>query len=201
MPLPTRPSQHSLGGPTSKKCQPTYTLTTVEGDESASSPIYLRINASVRVTNNDNLICFDKSPADHANAIAKAVVQAIEEHSSGKCGIPMIDEDGRPRPIHIDVDACTAIEGKGNVIGSRSLVHNALSRRQSLTKWTMESDDETLDEQTGRDTSMNEAKNGQGPNGENEDTDKGTTKMIEKLWEYDMQETEPPAKRKKSIVP
>ena len=188
MPLPTRQSsQQTLGRSMSRKCQPTYTLTTLEGDESPSSPIYLRINASVRVTNSDNLICFDKSPADHANAIAKAVVQAIEEHSSGKCGIPMIDEDGRPRPIHLDVDAGIAVEGKGNVIGNRSIVQNALSRRQSLTKWAME-------EQKDKGADLNGYENGEGPENEGHD---GT----EKVWEYDMQETEPPAKRRKSIAP
>lgn len=122
--------------------QQTPTYASLNAEDAPSSPIHLRINASVRVCNSDNLVCFDKSPADHANAIAKAVVQAIEEHSSGQCGIPMIDEDGRPRPISIDVDAGVTIEGKGNIVGGRSTVCNALARRHGLARWGLDGDDE-----------------------------------------------------------
>lgn len=142
-PIPSfkRPYQHitmSRAAQPHLRCTP---LSIQDTDETPASPIQLRINASVRVCNSDNLICLDQSPADHANAIAKAVVQAIEEHSSGQCGIPMIDEDGHPRPISIDVDAGVTIEGKGNVVGSRGFVCSALARRNGLSKWGLTCDD------------------------------------------------------------
>lgn len=149
--IPPQEAKSNVSNPSSKRRyqhialqtakQQTPTYTSLDTEDTVSSPIHLRINASVRVCNSDNLVCFDKSPAEHANAIAKAVVQAIEEHSSGKCGIPMIDEDGRPRPISIDVDAGVTIEGKGNIVGGRSTVCNALARRHGPAKWGLDAED------------------------------------------------------------
>lgn len=93
----------------------------VENEEKVQSPINLRINASLKVTNSNNVICLAASPADDANAIARAVIRAMEEHSSGRCGIPMIDEDGAPRPINIEIDAGITVEGEGNLITGREV--------------------------------------------------------------------------------
>ncbi|KAG5970577.1 hypothetical protein E4U55_001610 [Claviceps digitariae] len=86
------------------------------------SSISLRINTSVRVSSNNNHVCINETPAQHANAIARAVVHAIQENSSGQCGIPMIDEDGRPRPVRIEVDAGLEVHGEGNVVGNENFV-------------------------------------------------------------------------------
>lgn len=104
-----------------------------EDDEEGFSAISLRINTSVHISSNNNLVCLNDTPASHANAIAKAVVQAIQENSSGQCGIPMIDEDGRPRPVKIEVDAGITVEGSGNVVGSEDVVNQVL-RLRSLTR-------------------------------------------------------------------
>lgn len=94
------------------------TARTVASDEPDNiSPIDIHINTSLKVSSNNNIISLTDSPADHANAIAKAVVKAIEENSTGRCGIPMLDPDGVPRPIHIQVEAGITVEGDGNVIG------------------------------------------------------------------------------------
>lgn len=98
-------------------------------DQETISPISLRINTSVLVSKNNNLVCLADTPASHANAIARAVVQAIQENSSGQCGIPMIDEDGRPRPVKIEVDAGITVEGSGNVVGNENVVNQVLSQR------------------------------------------------------------------------
>lgn len=101
-----------------------------EWDEGLSS-ISLRINTSVVVSSNSNVVVLADTPADHANAIAHAVVKALES-SSGQCGIPMIDEEGRPRPVHIHVDAGLTVGGAGNVVGNRAVVHEAA--RQSANE-------------------------------------------------------------------
>ncbi|GFP52345.1 hypothetical protein TASIC1_0001049700 [Trichoderma asperellum] len=113
-----------------------------EDDEEGFSTISLRINTSVHISSNNNLVCLNDTPASHANAIAKAVVQAIQENSSGQCGIPMIDEDGRPRPVKIEVDAGITVEGSGNIVGNEDVVNQVL-RMRSLARKRSADDDES----------------------------------------------------------
>ncbi|KAG6026127.1 hypothetical protein E4U41_001348 [Claviceps citrina] len=96
----------------------------------SQSGISLRINTSVRVSSNNNHVCVSETPAEHASAIARAVVHAIQENSSGQCGIPMIDEDGRPRPVSVHVDAVLEVHGEGNVVGNDGFVTELLRRRR-----------------------------------------------------------------------
>ncbi|CAF3577615.1 unnamed protein product [Fusarium graminearum] len=109
-----------------------------------SSPISLRINTSVNVSRSNNVVCLTATPAGQANAIAKAVVQALHEGSSGRCGIPMIDESGCPRPLNIEVDAGLVVEGTGNVIGTRDIIGELLQKRgtSSLRRSRDEVEDE-----------------------------------------------------------
>ncbi|KAL2685549.1 hypothetical protein Neosp_006649 [[Neocosmospora] mangrovei] len=109
-----------------------------------SSPICLRINTSVNVSRSNNIVCLTATPAEQANAISRAVVQALNEGSSGRCGIPMIDESGCPRPLKIEVDAGIVVEGTGNVVGSREVVGELLRRRAEapLRRPREEEDDE-----------------------------------------------------------
>jgi hypothetical protein len=106
---------------------------TVDDDQDetseGSSPISLKIDTSVNVSRNNNIVCLAATPAEQANAIAKAVVQALHEGSSGRCGIPMIDESGCPRPLSIQVDAGLNVEGTGNVIGSRDVIGGLMQKR------------------------------------------------------------------------
>lgn len=110
--------------------------------EEGQSPISLRINTSIRISSNNNLICLNDTPADHANAIARAVVVALQENSSGQCGIPMIDEDGRPRPVRIEVDAGMEVRGMGNVIGSEKVVNEVLRQRSDRRRQRDDSEEE-----------------------------------------------------------
>ncbi|KAF5013516.1 hypothetical protein FDECE_476 [Fusarium decemcellulare] len=107
-----------------------------------SSPISLRINTAVNVSQSNNIVCLTATPAEQANAIARAVVQALHEGSSGRCGIPMIDEQGCPRPLRIEVDAGVVVEGTGNVIGSREVVGELLRRRADASLRRPRDDDE-----------------------------------------------------------
>ncbi|EHK41078.1 hypothetical protein TRIATDRAFT_259095 [Trichoderma atroviride IMI 206040] len=116
-------------------------------DDEGFSAISLRINTSVRISSNNNLVCLNDTPASHANAIAKAVVQAIQENSSGQCGIPMIDEDGRPRPVKIEVDAGITVEGSGNIVGNEEVVNQVL-RMRSLRRKRSADEDESDDAST-----------------------------------------------------
>ncbi|KAJ4271783.1 hypothetical protein NW762_000489 [Fusarium torreyae] len=109
-----------------------------------SSPISLKIDTSINVSRSNNIVCLTATPAEQANAIARAVVQALHEGSSGRCGIPMIDESGCPRPLRIEVNAGLVVEGTGNIIGSRDVVGDLIKRRAepSLRRPRDEGEDE-----------------------------------------------------------
>ncbi|KAF4594622.1 hypothetical protein GQ602_000235 [Ophiocordyceps camponoti-floridani] len=110
-----------------------------DSDCESLSAINLSINTSVLVSNDNNIVYLD-DPASNANRIAMAVVNALRDGSCGKSGIPMIDEDGRPRPLRIQVQAGLTVEGAGNVVGSDVAAVSASRRRG----W--ESDAESEDE-------------------------------------------------------
>ncbi|KAM0564403.1 hypothetical protein ACHAPJ_000616 [Fusarium lateritium] len=113
-----------------------------------SSPISLKIDTSINVSRSNNIVCLTATPAEQANAIARAVVQALHEGSSGRCGIPMIDESGCPRPLRIEVDAGLVVEGTGNVIGSRDVVGELIKRRAEPSLRRPRNEDEDEDEIT-----------------------------------------------------
>lgn len=110
------------------------------------SPICLRINTAVNISQSNNIVCLTATPAEQANAISRAVVQALNEGSSGRCGIPMIDDSGVPRPLKIEVDAGIVVEGTGNVVGSREVVGELLQRRAEASplRRPREDDEEAL---------------------------------------------------------
>ncbi|KAG5916987.1 hypothetical protein E4U61_003133 [Claviceps capensis] len=123
----TANSIHGQQVPDAEDTEDTDTDTDTDADADDSlSGIILRINSSVRISSNNNHVCINETPAQHANAIARAVVQAIQENSAGQCGIPMIDEDGRPRPVRIEVDAGLEVHGEGNVVGHEVFVRDYL---------------------------------------------------------------------------
>lgn len=88
-----------------------------EDDECARSPVELRITTTVQVEGDNNAILLTAPPADHARAIAEAVTATVRQAGGMNGGIPMIDEEGRPRPFRIFVSAGMNIEGSGNVLG------------------------------------------------------------------------------------
>ncbi|UNI14713.1 hypothetical protein JDV02_001314 [Purpureocillium takamizusanense] len=94
--------------------------------EEESSPIFLRINTSIKVASNNNVLCLDATPTDNAKQIAEAVVKAMRDYSAGNAGLPMIDEEGRPRPVKIDVDAGVTVEGANNFLGSKHVFQQFL---------------------------------------------------------------------------
>lgn len=90
------------------------------------SPIHLRISTALHVSGNSNTVVLSASPAEHAKALAQAVMSAVRQCSDMNGGIPMIDEEGRPRPIDIAVDAGMSVEGSGNILENEKHVMRAL---------------------------------------------------------------------------
>lgn len=89
-------------------------------EEPAQSTIQLTIRTPVNLRGDNNLLAIDASLT--ASKIAVSVVTALKQVSMGGGGVPMIDEEGRPRPINVLVEAGTIVEGKGNVVGERAVL-------------------------------------------------------------------------------
>jgi hypothetical protein len=98
------------------------------------SPILISISSPITIVGHCNLVAID--PAETATDIAKAVASAIKEASISGTGLPMIDEEGRPRPIEVRVDAAIKVEGTRNTIGKEAVLKgleasfNELKRRR-----------------------------------------------------------------------
>lgn len=93
----------------------------------SSSAITLRINTAVRITGDKNIMCIPTSPADNARFVAEAVTRAIRQGlAEEQGGLPMIDEEGRPRPLRIEIEAGMEVHGVGNVLGGEEVVLGAL---------------------------------------------------------------------------
>lgn len=124
-----------------------------EDDDESSSPIFLRINTSIKVASNNNVLCIGATPTDNAKQIAEAVVKAMRDYSAGNAGLPMIDEEGRPRPVKIDVDAGVTVEGANNFLGSREVFQQFLEVQRSAhargQRRRREESDEEADEAAG----------------------------------------------------
>lgn len=115
------------------------------------SPISLRINTSVRVASNNNVVVVQATPSDSAKQIADAVIKAMRDYSAGNCGLPMIDEEGRPRPIGVDVDAAMVVQGSNNFVGTEETFGQYLEARtvaqgQAQRRRRDEPDDDAADE-------------------------------------------------------
>ncbi|KAI9738955.1 MAG: hypothetical protein M1818_005269 [Claussenomyces sp. TS43310] len=113
-------------------------------DEAATSlsscPFTIKISAPVTVSGSSNLLAF--SPTHHATAIAHGLVAALKDVSMSKAGIPMIDEDGRPRPIELRVNAAVSVDGARNVLGERAVLGVVLATgKRQLSTVTADADD------------------------------------------------------------
>lgn len=89
-------------------------------DEEEGSPIHIIISTPLVLKGDNNLIAVD--PATQSSKIAMAVVQALKQLSHGADGIPMIDENGRPRPLKVDVKAEVTVQGNKNVVGEQAVL-------------------------------------------------------------------------------
>lgn len=97
------------------------------------SAITIHISTTLRVSGDNNIICLDgnHSPAENARLIAEAVTTTIRQGGEQEVGgIPMIDEEGRPRPIRVEIEAGVEVQGGGNVLGGKDIVLRALDGRR-----------------------------------------------------------------------
>lgn len=92
--------------------------------------ITVRISTAVRVSGDRNVVCFAASPAETARAVAEAVTCSLREEGDGGPGVPMIDEEGRPRPLRIEIEAGVEVHGEGNVLGGEEVVMRALGNKR-----------------------------------------------------------------------
>ncbi|ROT35586.1 hypothetical protein SODALDRAFT_320884 [Sodiomyces alkalinus F11] len=95
------------------------------------SPINLRISTRVNVSRDNNLIALPYFPSEQAGATADAIVRAFKRSTVMEGGIPMIDQDGRPRPVKIEVDAGITVEGSSNIIGTEAIIADVLRSRMA----------------------------------------------------------------------
>lgn len=79
------------------------------------SSIKITIKCPLFIKGDGNLVAIDTAAS--ANKIATGVVGALRSMSMSGHGVPMIDEEGRPRPITVTAIAEVNIEGSKNVVG------------------------------------------------------------------------------------
>jgi hypothetical protein len=88
-----------------------------EDDDDSLSAINIIIKCPLHIKCDHNLVAVDT--ASSANKIAQGVVGALKAMSMSGHGVPMIDEDGRPRPITVTAIAEVRIDGSKNVVGEK----------------------------------------------------------------------------------
>lgn len=96
-------------------------------EDDGQSSINLRVSTALRIQGDNNAVLLSITPIDHARAVAQAVISAIRQCGDVNGGIPVIDEEGRPRPLHIAVDSGVKVEGSGNVLGNEKHIMRFLS--------------------------------------------------------------------------
>lgn len=96
------------------------------------SPITLRIKTSVHITADNNIVCLRSAPEEAAGEAARLAMEAVSAASAGAGGVPMIDEEGRPRPVVVEVEAGWSVEGAGNVVGREEVVRDVVRSRLGI---------------------------------------------------------------------
>lgn len=96
-----------------------------EDDEYPNQSIVkLTIDAPTHIRGDNNLVSLE--PSATGSKIALAIISGLQQMSGSAGGVPMIDENGRPRPIRVEVKAETTIEGSRNVVGERAVFTTVL---------------------------------------------------------------------------
>lgn len=118
-----------------------------EDDIEKTSPVSLRISTRINIAGDGNIIALDCTPADQAKSIARAIIEAIQGRD-WTAGLPMIDENGRPRPVMWEIDAGLKVEGSSNVVGTEPVINNFLRRgtqpRKGSRQFRSESSDSAM---------------------------------------------------------
>ncbi|PBP22077.1 hypothetical protein BUE80_DR007054 [Diplocarpon rosae] len=96
-----------------------------EGDDEDPQPILasaitMYISVPLLIKGDSNLIALE--PSLTASKVSLGVVEALKSMAYGQTGVPLIDEEGRPRPINVHVNAATTVEGAKNLVGERAVM-------------------------------------------------------------------------------
>ncbi|WDK19036.1 hypothetical protein CGRA01v4_10323 [Colletotrichum graminicola] len=134
----------------------------VDDDLENPSPMSLRISTRIKVASDGNLIALPCSPAEQATSMASAIIEAIQGRD-WMTGLPMIDENGRPRPLILDIDAGMTLEGSSNIVGTESVIAQFLRRG-------MHTPNKSPDGPSGRDTSSSKRRRRESKDSATEET-------------------------------
>ena len=80
------------------------------------------------------------NPSATSARITSAITEAVREISTCGCGIPMIDDEGRPRPSKIIINAATEIRGTKNIISEKAVMEMIMAKVASKRKAQMEAE-------------------------------------------------------------
>jgi hypothetical protein len=94
-------------------------------EEPRLSKIRITVNTPLMITGDSNSVSVDV--ALNAAKVSAAVVAALRGMSTVAGGVPMIDGDGRPRPITFECTAEMKIEGSNNVVGDKAVLSKTVS--------------------------------------------------------------------------
>lgn len=112
-----------------------------ESDDEESrklSSVTISIENPIHITGDNNLLSID--PGLSGSKMALSIIAGLKQMSGASGGVPMIDEDGHPRPIRIEVKAETKIEGSKNVIGDRAVFSSMMAAASAKKKQDEERD-------------------------------------------------------------
>ena len=84
---------------------------------SEMSPLHIVIKTPININGDSNMMTLDMS--EIAVQVAVGVVKAMKKLADDGLDIPMIDENGRPRPVTVETQAPINVTGSRNVIGTQ----------------------------------------------------------------------------------
>ncbi|TVY93901.1 hypothetical protein LAWI1_G000365 [Lachnellula willkommii] len=96
-----------------------------DDEEPRLSEIRITVNTPLMITGDGNSVSVDV--ALNASKVSAAVVAALRGMSTVAGGVPMIDGDGRPRPITMEVTAEIKVEGSNNVVGDKAVLSKTVA--------------------------------------------------------------------------
>ncbi|CAN8098675.1 unnamed protein product [Discula destructiva] len=104
-------------------------------DDGNRSAIMVRISTAVHVTGDNNIMHVTADNAATGRFLAEAVTRVL------RGGVPMIDEEGQPRPLRVEIEAGIKVYGEGNVLGGEEVVSRALGKRKRAPEEEQEEDE------------------------------------------------------------
>ncbi|CAL3963798.1 hypothetical protein PZA11_001311 [Diplocarpon coronariae] len=112
------------------RIRPAYNPPADDGDQESdgddepplvpASAITMYISVPLLIKGDSNLVALE--PSLTANKVSLGIIEALKSMAYGQTGVPLVDEEGRPRPINVHVNAATTVEGAKNLVGERAVM-------------------------------------------------------------------------------